>query len=260
MTIKKEIIFPYFLECCTYAKDIFWQNIFEDLAYGKTPTGSYFITSKCGEKQEKALSCSYKNKKFVYKIIEEKDSKSLYSEISELLSNKLGILSKNDKTVKKKDFRQVEMGIQEERQTWKGVKKTLRSLHIENYTIEMMKKYDLNLQQSKRLLSLITIAILFKIITSDDITYDGTKITNINGIDFKKHYYNLNRVKPNDSAKPHDSEKMEDTENETNDKDEEMIDINPEGIDDFLIEDGKDKINISDYWEKYLRILEKKFK
>ena len=37
MPIKKEIIYPVFLECCEFSSDTFWANVFEDLAYGKTP-------------------------------------------------------------------------------------------------------------------------------------------------------------------------------------------------------------------------------
>ena len=41
MPIKKEIVYPVFLECCEFSVDSFWENIFEDLAYGKTPYGTY---------------------------------------------------------------------------------------------------------------------------------------------------------------------------------------------------------------------------
>ena len=41
MTIKKEIVYPIFLECFQYITDKFWLNIFEDLAYGKAPYGTY---------------------------------------------------------------------------------------------------------------------------------------------------------------------------------------------------------------------------
>ena len=41
MPIKKDIVYPGFIECLQFTEDIFWENIFEDLAYGKTPYGTY---------------------------------------------------------------------------------------------------------------------------------------------------------------------------------------------------------------------------
>ena len=78
MTIKREIIYPFFIEASKFADDIFWENIFEDLAYGKTPYGSYI--------SKDFLSCNYTNKEFSYKI-ERKDPHILYTEIYNLLVN-----------------------------------------------------------------------------------------------------------------------------------------------------------------------------
>ena len=88
MSNKKEIIYPVFLECCQYTNDIFWENIFEDLAYGKTPYGTYI--------SKDFLCCNYKDKEFSYKI-EKKPSNQLYSDIYGLLHKKLGLLSQRDK-------------------------------------------------------------------------------------------------------------------------------------------------------------------
>ena len=60
MPIKREIIYPIFLECCQFTDDKFWENVFEDLAYGKTPYGTYI--------SKDFLCCSYKKKEFSYKI------------------------------------------------------------------------------------------------------------------------------------------------------------------------------------------------
>ena len=79
MAIKKEILYPVFLECLQFINDAFWENIFEDLAYGKTPYGTYI--------NKDFLCCNYKNKEFSYKI-EKKDPKTLYNDIYSLLGNK----------------------------------------------------------------------------------------------------------------------------------------------------------------------------
>jgi hypothetical protein len=165
--MKKEIIYPVFLECCQFTIDSFWENIFEDLAYGKTPYGTYI--------NKDFLCCSYKDKEFSYKI-ERKDSEKLYKDIYNLLVNKLGIL-----------FHETESKIKKYRQTWGNIrKKNIKDLLVERYVIDMKNKYLLSLKQSKHLLSVIFIAIVFKVIVSKDIQYSDGKIQHIDGIEFTK--------------------------------------------------------------------------
>ena len=90
MPVKREIIYPIFLECCQFADDIFWETIFEDLAYGRAPSGTYI--------SKDFLNCSYKNKEFSYKI-ERKDPENIYNDIYKLLTEKLGILSQKEKNL-----------------------------------------------------------------------------------------------------------------------------------------------------------------
>ena len=178
MVLKKEIIYPVFLECCKHADDSFWENIFEDLAYGKTPYGTYI--------NKNFLCCSYKNKEFSYRI-ERKDSGELYNDIYNLLTNKLGVLSNKEKLKKRDDFNSTENRIKECRQEWSDIrKKNIKDLLVERYVVDMKNKYSLTIKQSKYLLSILFIAIVFKVITSEDIEYSDSKIQNINGIEFTK--------------------------------------------------------------------------
>lgn len=178
MTIKKDIIYPIFLECSQFITDKFWENIFEDLAYGKSPYGTYISKG--------SLTCKYKDKEFIYKI-EKKDPKILYDEVYILLSKKLGLLSYQDKLDKKIDFENIENEIKEGRKNWTSIrKKNIKDLIIENYVISMKNKFSLNIKQAKYLLSIIFIGMVFKIITIKDIDYKDGIINNINGIEFKK--------------------------------------------------------------------------
>ena len=182
---KKEIIYPIFLECCEYTNDIFWENIFEELAYGKTPYGTYI--------SKDFLCCNYKDKEFSYKI-EKKKSIQLYNDIYSLLSKKLGLLSPRDKMKKKIDFYNIEEEIKESRKNWTSIrKKNIKDLLIENYVIDMKNKYSLSVKQSKYLLSVIFIAMIFKVITVKDIKYENGKIEHIEGIDIEKKKINLRR-------------------------------------------------------------------
>jgi hypothetical protein len=185
MTIKKEIIYPIFLECCQYSNDIFWENIFEDLAYGKTPYGTYISKG--------FLCCNYKDKEFSYKI-EQKDSEQLYKDIYLLLSKKLGLLSQRDKMKKKIDFFNIEEDLKEGRKNWSSIrKKNIKDLLIENYVVDMKNKHLLTLKQTQYLLSIIFIAMIFKVITVKDIHYENGKIEHIDGIEIKHKEINILR-------------------------------------------------------------------
>jgi hypothetical protein len=223
MPVKKEIVYPVFLECCQFSNDVFWENIFEDLAYGKAPYGTYI--------SKDFLCCSYKTKEFSYKI-ERKDPKILYDDIYELLTQKLGILSLKEKTQKKIDFHEIEKNIKQSRQDWSSIrKKNIKDYMYEQYVIDMKHKYSLSLKQCKFLLAIIMISITFKTITSKDIIYKDDKIQQITSIDFAKGKIILN--KPLCSA---DSQNISDT---------------PE------IEESECKL-IRTNWEKYLEFLREK--
>ena len=175
MPAKKEIIYPIFLECCQFAEDTFWENIFEDLAYGKYPYGTYI--------NKGFICCSYKGKEFSYKI-ERKDPQILYDDLYGLFSTRLGILSQKEKLKKRLDFHEVEKNIKESRQKWSDIrKKNIKDLLIERYVIKLRHENSLSIKQAKYLLSLISLAILFKIITSKNITYEEDEIKNIEGIE-----------------------------------------------------------------------------
>jgi hypothetical protein len=185
MPVKKDIIYPIFLECCQFAIDNFWENIFEDLAYGKTPYGTYITKD--------TLCCNYKDKEFSYKI-ERKNSIELYQDVYSLLANKLGILSQKDKVKKRVDFHNMEDQIIESRKTWANIrKKNIKDLLIETYVIDMKNKYLLTMKQAQYLLSIIFIAMVFKVISSKDINYYDGKIQSIDGIKFETNKIILER-------------------------------------------------------------------
>lgn len=178
MPIKKDIVYPIFIECLQFTEDIFWENIFEDLAYGKTPYGTYI--------SKDFLCCKYKKKDFSYKI-ERKDPKILYEEVYNLLANKLGLLSSEEKIKKKKLFNELETNLRQSGKKWIDIKKkNVKETLIELYVTKMKNKYSLTLAQSRYLMSIIFIAIVFKVITNKDIEYENGVIHNIKGIDFVK--------------------------------------------------------------------------
>lgn len=176
MPIKKDIVYPVFIECIPFTEDIFWENIFEDLAYGKTPYGTYI--------SKDFLCCKYKKKDFSYKI-ERKNPKILYEEVYDLLANKLGLLSSEEKIKKKKLCNELETKLKNSGKNWIDIKKkNIKETLIELYVTKMKNKYSLSISQSRYLLSIICIAMVFKVITNKDIEYENGVIHNIKGIDF----------------------------------------------------------------------------
>ena len=177
MVIKNEIIFPIFLECLKYCTDLFWENIFEELVYGRSPYGTYI--------SKEFICCSYKGKEFSYKI-EKKEPDKIYDEIHDLFLVKLGLLSSKDKVKKKNDFYNFEKDIKENRnKSWTSIrKKNIKDIYIENYVIEMKNKYNLTMKQARHLLSMISIGMIFKVISCKDIVYNYGVIEDIKGISF----------------------------------------------------------------------------
>jgi hypothetical protein len=218
MTIKKEILYPMFLECFQYTTDSFWENVFEDLAYGKTPYGTYI--------NKNFLCCNYKNKEFSYKI-EKKDPEQLYNDVYNLLAKKLGLLSVRDKLNKKIDFNNIEEDLKNTRKNWNNIrKKNIKDLLIENYVINMKNKYKLSVLQSRKLISTIFIGLIFKVFSVKDIKYDNGVIESIDGITFEDNKVVLERN---------------------------IYDIENDYRKCILI----DKTVMSDNWEKYLNNLQK---
>ena len=167
MYIKK-LVYPFFLDCCQYTDNVFWGNIFFNLAFGIPPIGTYI--------SQDFLCCSLNQKEFIYEI-EKKDSKIIYNEVYSLLKNHLGIFSYQDEAGKINDIK-----------NWKDIKtKKMKELLIELYVLRMRTKYSLSIKQARYLLSTILIAMALKLITVNDIDYSNGRINKIEGINFSKN-------------------------------------------------------------------------
>jgi len=181
-----ELQYPVFLNASQYAGDTFWKYIFEDLAYGRTPYGTYITKD--------FICCNYKGKEFSYKIDTTKTGELLYTELYSILFNKFGLLSMEDKQVLRSKFEKTRDSTALMNSTsWAGIKKkNIKQLMIENFVIAAKKKYSLNQLHTKKLLSYIIIGLIFKTIENDDIDFCDGKIAKIKGFEFEKN----NFVKP----------------------------------------------------------------
>jgi hypothetical protein len=208
-----ELQYPIFLNASQYATDTFWKYIFEDLAYGRTPYGTYITKD--------FLCCNYKGKEFSYKIDVSKSGEQLYNELYNILFNKFGLLSIEDKQVLRTTFEKTRDSVPLTNSTWASIKKkNIKQLLIENFVIEMKQIYSLTTVDTKKLLSYIATGIIFKTISNEDIDFQSGKIINISGFNFEKGKYIIPKTLFDfDSAQP--------------------ISTNP-------------KKKLSDIWEKYL--------
>ena len=174
MPVKKDIIYPIFLECCEFVTDNYWSQIFEDLSYGKCPYGCYI--------NKLFLCCNFKGKEFSYKI-ENKEPNILYEEIYNLFHTKLGLLSECQRKNKLKD-----MEVQDymwKNKSWNSIKKkNIKDLIIDNYIISNKKKYNIPDTEINKLKNIIISGIIFKTITPKEINYLNGEIISIKGIEF----------------------------------------------------------------------------
>jgi hypothetical protein len=69
---------------------------------------------------------------------------------------------------------------------WSNIKKkNIKEIMIENFAISMKGKYNLSLSQTRYLVSIIFLAFIFKVISSNDIIISNGQIDSINGIEFE---------------------------------------------------------------------------
>lgn len=188
--MKKEIVYPFFIECCKYTDDEYWKSIFEDLAYSITPYGVYI--------NKNFMVCNYKDKEFSYKI-QKKDPKELFEDICNIFRNKLGLLSRDEIIKKRNDIDNMKDDIRNYTD-WSSIKKkNIKEILIENYAINMRAKYSLSLAQTRYLVSIIFLAFIFKVLSADDITISNGAIENIEGLEYEtgkiimtRDIYNIN--------------------------------------------------------------------
>ena len=177
MPAKRDIIYPIFLECCKYT-DNYWCQIFEDLSYGKCPYGSYI--------SKNFMCCNFRGKEFSYSIDIDKDPQIIYQELYNLLHNKLGFSSNQQRLDQLKNIEDIENDWKNKK--WNNIKKkNIRDIVIDNYIILHRQKYNLDHINTFRLKNIILTGLLFKTISSKDIDYSEGIIHKIEGIDFSEN-------------------------------------------------------------------------
>jgi hypothetical protein len=177
MPLKREVKYPIFLKCLRHATDEYWSNIFEELAYNNCISGTYISKG--------FYNSTIKGKEFTYNYLNKSDVE-LYHDIVKLLKDKLNIMSKNDKKLILDEISFLEKELQEYKTLgWGAIKKKgIKEILIQNYLIDMQKKYKLSDTQIKKLYNIINLGIMLKSIKASDIVYQDGEVRNIKGITF----------------------------------------------------------------------------
>jgi hypothetical protein len=182
--IKRDVIYPIFLKCLSYAQDEFWKETFQEMSYGNCYQGSYI---------SKGFLCSsVKGKEFNYKFID-KDHEKIYNDITKLLKEKLNIMSKNDRQLLLQEINNADKELVKLREMeWGEIKKkSFRDILFQNFVINAKNKYELKDYQVKCLYNVINLGIILKSIKNSDILYTNGEIVEIKGINFSKNKYDI---------------------------------------------------------------------
>jgi len=183
MVIRRELLYPIFLQCCQYCEDGFWENIFENLAYGKTPYGSYISRGYiCCSSKKKTTSCK----------IEKMAPDIMYQQVYNLLVNDAGVMSEREKNKKKLLFHTMNSDSSEIPQSWGKIrKKNLKKVLVEKFVLGKKEQFNLSISKTRNLLSFIMISVSFKTLSSKDIVLEDGIIKEIKGIRFTDKNYSI---------------------------------------------------------------------
>lgn len=176
------ILFPLFLKCYDITTDIYWINVFEKLAYGRPPFGTYLV--------DDTLRCNYINREFIYRIDPVKDIRVIFNELTGLLETKLDM----------KSTYQTE--VNEPVVSWSDVrKKSQKEMYIQLYVVKLMKKYSLNITVARELMSNIIVYVTLNYISNHNIIYHNNFIDDIKNVEINGHKFSITKERETSSNK-----------------------------------------------------------
>lgn len=161
--IKKELKYPLFLKVSHHHSDVYWQCVFEDMAYDICPMGVYIDSTTF------SVHCNLKGKQFNYKFIN-KPVDHIYNDLIHLFKTHLNMFSKND-YIKSRTALSDQLKVKFE--SWKDIKKkSIKDILLENFILSLRSRIECSYIQLKKLLSIIHMAVNFKVITNNDVIID----------------------------------------------------------------------------------------
>ena len=175
--MRNELVFPVLLEISHNNSNPFWQGIFENIAYGKSPSGCYITGSGF-------ITCGIKNKELSYCLRDiEKSPIQIEKELILLFQTRLNLMSSVDKEKKYELFMKTLKRLQATNLSarWTDIRrKNIKELLIEMYFIMKIKARECTVEEAKKLLRSVSTGLIFKFMSNDDIVYSNGKIRSIN--------------------------------------------------------------------------------
>lgn len=227
---RDELLHPVFLNCCRYAVDLFWENLFEDMAYGITPYGTYIAND--------AIYCKAPDGSTVSTFIDHVDPEKTYNDFYDILFGVMNISSPEQRIQAQDAFKAADESSVSSRVKWVDIrKKNIKDILIDVFVSKMKDEYKLSLRSSVKLKTAIVSGLAFNTLDSSDVHMEDGYISSIDGIDFE-HGKFVNNI---------------DDYNDTEDVTELMDSLN---MTDYTSK-AKTK-NLSDLWKRYLDDISKK--
>lgn len=156
--MKKDIIYPCMIKCALITNNVSMKNLFENLACGRCPPG--VTISK---------NMIY-NGEFSYKLDQKKPAQELCHDIMSLF----------------KDHVQEDDKVATGGMAWSQVrKKIIRDTLLERYVLDKIRSYQLSILSARKLLSLLIVGLMFKTISSKNISYHDGFIQHIDGFHYE---------------------------------------------------------------------------
>lgn len=171
----KSIQYPIFLEFTHHVKDEYWKLLYEDMAFGKFPSGVYI--------QKNHFCCFCKGKEFSVQLVPK--NFSVFTQIHSLLSNDLGILSEKEKLVLKENVLQS--------QSVKDPKRLIKDISLTSFIIKKGKTHNLPDNIICKIFSLFIVGFMFKTLLLKDVVFHGNEIQDICGFTFSNRKVRVNK-------------------------------------------------------------------
>ncbi len=203
--IKKDLKYPIFLKVSQCENDLYWQYIFDEMAYDMCPFGVYIDQSSF------SVHCNLKGKQFNYGL-HDKTPQTIHTELVQLFKTKLNLYSKNEYLQSRTHLNE-QLKIRFE--SWKDIKKkSIKDILLENFILSLHGKIGCSYVQLRKLLSILQMAFHFKMITHNDVIIDSkdNKIIDIVGFNVENLSALTLVVPPSDfykSEKPSESQKTD---------------------------------------------------
>lgn len=176
--IRKELMFPIFIKVSQLCKNAFWMYLYDDLAHGVCPHGAYIDT------RTMSVCSKLKGKQFNF-VFAQQDPQYIYLTLTNLFSSKLNIYSHMEILHQRDEF---DAYLHLSCTHWKDIRKVnIKNILLQNFVLYLYKKYRFTMSHSRRILSIINMAFLFKLLSPSDVVYDSetSSIVDIHGLDFE---------------------------------------------------------------------------